>query len=52
MLWLGDATGVALGPRAILAIALAFAAGLTALVVKSHAVVFRERGESSKSGDV
>jgi hypothetical protein len=42
VVWIDEAIGEVLGPRAALAIALAIAGGLTFLVVKLHAAVFRE----------
>ena len=43
VIWLSMETGLALGPRVVVPIALTFAAGLTALVVKIHAALFRNR---------
>jgi hypothetical protein len=44
VLWLADATGLRFGPNLVIALGMFLAAGLTALVVKLHAAVFRERG--------
>jgi hypothetical protein len=49
VIWLSTEAGLPLGPGVVLPIAVAFAAGLTALVVKLHAALFRERGENSES---
>ena len=43
VIWNFQETGLALGPGVVTAIALTFAAGLTALVVKIHAALFRKR---------
>src|SRR5262249_45410575 len=51
VIWLFREAGLALGPRVVVAIALAFAAGLTALVVKIHATVFREPRVNSRARD-
>ena len=51
LVWIAEGTKLAPGPQLVVAIALVFAAGLTAVMVKLHSCIFQEEPETDAGWD-